>query len=141
VPYQAGVLKAIGYDAGRPVSSSELRSAGQPTRIKLKADRTRIAADGQDLSYITVELIDGHGVRNPTAEKMIRFAVAGPGHIVGVGNANPMSTESYQEPQRKAWQGRCLLIVKSDKRAGKIMVKASTNGLVPAEIVIDANAP
>jgi len=141
VPYQAGVLKAIGYDAGKPVSSSELSSAGPPTRIKLVPDRTRIAADGEDLSYITVELVDGHGVRNPTAENLIKFAVAGPGHIVGLGNANPVSTESYQQPQRKAWQGRCLLIVKSDKRAGKITVRASTNGLAPAEIVIDANAP
>ena len=138
VPYQAGVLKAIGYDAGKQVSSSELSSAGQPARINLKADRTRIAADGQDLSYITVELVDGHGVRNPTAENLIKFDVAGPGQIIAVGNANPVSTESYQQPQRKAWQGRCLLIVKSEKRAGKIMVRASTKGLAPAEIVIDA---
>ena len=140
VPYQAGVLKAIGYDAGKRVSSSELSSAGQPARINLKADRTRIAADGQDLSYITVELVDGHGVRNPTAENLIKFDVAGPGQIIAVGNANPVSTESYQQPQRKAWQGRCLLIVKSDKRAGKIIVRASTKGLAPAEILIDANA-
>ena len=141
VPYEAGLLKAIGYDAGKPVRSSELSSAGQPTRIKLTPDRTRITADGQDLSYITVELVDGHGVRNPTTENLIKFALAGPGHMVGVGNANPASTESYQQPQRKAWQGRCLLIVKSDNRAGKITVRASAKGLVAAEIVIDANAP
>jgi len=141
VPYQTGVLKAIGYDAGKRVSSSELSSAGQPARINLKADRTRIAADGQDLSYITVELVDGHGVRNPTAENLIKFDVAGPGQIIAVGNANPVSTESYQSPQRKAWQGRCLLIVKSDKRTGKIAIRATAKGLVPAEIVIDANAP
>ena len=141
VPYQAGVLKAIGYDAGKPVSSSELSSAGQPARIKLTPDRTRIAADGQDLSYITVELVDSRGVRNPVAENLIKFVVAGPGQIVGVGNANPVSTESYQQPQRKAWQGRCLLIVKSNKGEGKITVRASTKGLTPAEIVIDANTP
>jgi len=93
------------------------------------------------LSYITVELVDSRGVRNPTAENLIKFAVAGPGQIVGVGSANPLSIESYQQPQRKAWQGRCLLIVKSDKGAGKIRVRASTKGLVPTEIVIDANAP
>jgi beta-galactosidase len=141
VPYQAGVLKAIGYDAGKPVNSSELSSAKPPTRIKLTPDRTRIAADGQDLSYITVELLDGHGVRNPNAENLIKFTLAGPGHIVGVGNANPVSTESYQQPQRKAWQGRCLLIIKSDKQAGQITVRASAEGLVPAEVVLHANAP
>ena len=138
VPYQAGVLKAIGYDAGKTVNSFELSSAEQPKRIKLTADRTRMAADGQDLSYITVELVDGHGVRNPKAENLIKFTLTGPGHIVGVGNANPVSTESYQRPQRKAWQGRCLLIVKSDKQAGQITVRASAEGLAPAEIVIDA---
>ena len=100
----------------------------------------RISADGQDLSYITVELVDGHGVRNPMAENLMKFDVAGPGQIVAVANANPMSTESYQSSQRKAWQGRCLLIVKSNKMAGTIMVRASTKGLVPAEIVIEANA-
>jgi beta-galactosidase len=141
VPYQAGVLKAIGYDAGKVVSSYELSSAEQPKRITLAPDRTRIAADGQDLSYVTVELVDGHGVRNPKAENLIKFTVAGQGHIVGVGNANPVSTESYQQPQRKAWQGRCLLIVKSDKQAGPITIRASGEGLVPAEIVIDAVKP
>ena len=140
VPYRAGVLKAIGYNAGKRVSSSELNSAGQPTQIKLTPDRTRIAADGQDLSYVTVELVDDHGVRNPVAENLIRFAVAGPGQIVGVGNANPVSTESYQQPQRKAWQGRCLLIIKSGKQAGEIMLTASAKGFVPAKIVIDASA-
>jgi beta-galactosidase len=137
VPYQAGVLKAIGYEAGKPVSSSELKSAGQPTHIKLTPDRTRIAADGQDLSYITVELVDDHDVRNPKAENLIKFAIAGPAQIVGVGNANPVSTESYQEPQRKAWQGRCLLIIKSGKQAGKITVTASAKRLLPAQIVLD----
>ena len=138
VPYQAGVLKAIGYDAGKAVSSSELRSAEQPKRIKLTPDRMRITADGQDLSYITVELVDGNGVRNPKAENLIKFALEGPGHIIGVGNANPVSTESYQRPQRTAWQGRCLLIVKSDKQAGQITIRASAEGLAPSEIVIDA---
>jgi beta-galactosidase len=138
VPYEAGVLKAVGYDKGRAVNSSELRTAQQPTRIKLTADRQRLAADGEDLSYITVELVDARGVRNPKAENLVKFAITGPGQIVGVGNANPVSTESYQLPQRQAWQGRCLLIVKSDRRAGQIVVKATAAGLAPAEIVIAA---
>ncbi len=141
VPYQAGVLKATGYNAGKPVSSSELNSAGHPTHIKLTPDRSHITADSQDLSYVTVELVDDHGVRNPAAENLITFAVAGPGRIVGVGNANPLSTESYQQPQRKAWLGRCLLIIKSGKQAGAITVTASAKGFLPAKIIIDASAP
>jgi beta-galactosidase len=104
----------------------------------LTADRARIAADGEDLSYVTVELVDARGVRHPKAENLVKFAVTGPGQIVGVGNANPVSTESYQQPQRKAWQGRCLLIVKADRRAGQIVIKATGAGLAPAEIVIAA---
>jgi beta-galactosidase len=141
VPYQAGILKAIGYSAGRRVNSSELNSVGQPTHIKLIPDRSRITANGQDLSYITVELVDDDGVRNPDAENLIRFTVAGSGQIVGVGNANPLSTESYQQPQRKAWQGRCLLIIKSGKQVGEITVTASAKGFLPAKIVIDASTP
>jgi beta-galactosidase len=139
VPYHSGVLKAVGYSGGKQVTTSELRSAGPPTKIKMTPDRARIAADGQDLSYITVELVDNYGVRNAIAENLIKFKVAGPGEIVAVANANPMSTESYQQPQRKAWQGRCLVVIRSAKRAGKITLTASANGLRPAAAVIEAN--
>jgi beta-galactosidase len=139
VPYQAGVLKAVGYDAGKQVSSSELRTAGEPTRITLAADRRDIKADGEDLSYVTVELTDARGVRNPKAENLVRFSVEGPGTIAAVGNANPVSTESYQQPQRKAWQGRCLVVVKSERRAGRVIVKASSQGLPPATLAINVS--
>lgn len=140
VTYRPGVLRAVGYSGGKQVNASELRSAGPATQIKLTPDRTRLSADGQDLSYITVELIDSYGVRNPIAENLIKFSVAGPGEIVGVGNANPMSTESYQLPQRKAWQGRCLVIIKSNQQPGAIRLTASTTGLRPASVVVDATA-
>jgi beta-galactosidase len=138
VPYQAGVLKAVGYTGAREVRSAELRTAGEPARIKLSADRARIRADGRDLSYVTVELADARGVRNPRAEHLLKFALQGPGSIVAVGNANPVSTESYQRPERKAWQGRALVIVKSEKRPGRIVVTASAQGLPPASLVVEA---
>jgi len=139
VPYQAGTLRAVGHDGARQAGASELRTAGEPARIKLTADRARVRADGQDLSYVTLELLDAHGVRHPKAENLIRFAVEGPGVIVGVGNANPVSTESYQQPQRKAWQGRCLVVVKSGRQPGRIVLRASAQGLPPATIVINAD--
>ncbi len=138
VPFQAGVLRAVGHTGAREVRSAELRTAGEPARIKLTADRARVEADGQDLSYVTVELVDARGVRNPRAESLLKFAVQGPGSIVAVGNANPVSTESFQQPQRKAWQGRALLIVKSEKRPGRIVVTASAQGLPPASLVVEA---
>ena len=102
------------------------------------ADRTRIKADGQDLSYITVELHDAEGVRHPKADNLVMFEIEGPGTIAGVGNADPKSTESYQQHKRKAWQGRCLVIVKAEKEAGDIVLTASATGLQPARIVITA---
>ena len=141
VPYQAGALRAVGYDGARQVGAAELRTAGEPARLKLSADRARVRADGQDLSYVTVELVDARGVRNPRAENLVRFAVEGPGTVVAVGNANPVSTESYQQPQRKAWQGRCLVVVKSGRQAGKIVLRATAQGLPPASVVIDAGNP
>ena len=140
VPYQAGVLHAVGYNGGRATSFVDLKSAGPPSAIRLTPDRARIVADNQDLSYVTVELVDAKGGRNPTAENSIRFAVDGPGTIVAVANANPISTESYQRPQRKAWQGRCLVIVKSTQQAGPITITASSSGLRPAKVVLSSTS-
>ena len=142
VPYQPGTLKAVGYVNPPRVAaaSAELRTAAEPARIKLTADRTRVKADGQDLSYVTVELLDARGVRHPKAENLVRFSVEGPGTIAGVGNANPVSTESYQQPRRKAWQGRCLVVVKSGRRPGRITLRAAAQGLPAASVVIEAGA-
>jgi len=135
VAYQPGTLKAIGYKNGKEVASSRLQTAKQVSKIRLSADRTTIAADGQDLCYITVELIDANGIRNLKAENLVKFKVGG-GTIAGVGNANPISLESYQLPQRKAWQGRCLVIVRSSGKATPITLTASADGLPSSSIVI-----
>ena len=138
VPYQPGALSALGYSGGRQVNKAELRTAAVPARLKLSADRTRIRADGQDLSYVTVELVDARGVRHPKAESLVSFALEGPGTVVGVGNAKPVSTESYQRPQRKAWQGKALVVVKAARRPGRITLRVTAQGLPPASIIIDA---
>ncbi|HWV66562.1 glycoside hydrolase family 2 TIM barrel-domain containing protein, partial [Chitinophaga sp.] len=129
VPYEAGTLKAIGYNKGREAGGAILQTAGEPVKLAMAADRTTITANGQDLSYITVELQDAKGIRHPRAENQVHFNISGPGTIVGVGNANPVSTESYSLPQRKAWHGRCLVIVKSTGQPGNIRVTASAAGL------------
>ncbi|MGI4820866.1 MAG: sugar-binding domain-containing protein [Janthinobacterium lividum] len=140
VPYQAGVLRAVGYQGGKAVQSAELRTASAPVQVKLTADRPHLLADGQDLSYVTVELVDAAGVRHPQAENDVQFALEGPGTIVGVGNANPVSVESSQLPQRKAWQGRCLVIIKAGTQPGNLVLKASAAGLKPAALTLTAQA-
>ena len=139
VPYEQGILKAVGLNGKKQVATADLRSASDPISIKFTADRNRISADGQDLSYITVELTDVEGICNPKADNQVSFEVTGPGTIAGVGNANPVSLESFQGPQRKAWHGRCMVIVKADRTAGKITLKASSPGLEGTSIEIESN--
>ena len=136
VPYQEGTLRAVGYSGKKQVRTAELKSAGVPAKIKISADRTILKADGQDLSYITVEVTDDTGVRDPGAENLITFETEGPGTIIAVGNANPVSLESYLRPLRKAWHGRCLVILKSENEPGTITLKATSPGLRPADIQI-----
>jgi beta-galactosidase len=136
VPWEAGEIKAAGYSGGKLVKENRLHTALSASQIRLTADRSTIQANGQDLSYITVELTDKNGNRNPKVDNLVTFMLSGPGKIIAVGNANPVSLESYQLPQRKAWQGRCLVVVKSERAAGVIRLAANSKGLKSAEISI-----
>jgi len=137
--YEPGTLKAVGFTGRKQAGVAELHTAGEATQIKLSADRNEIKANGQDLSYITVELADNDGVRNPKADNLVSFEVVGKGTIVGVGNANPLSLESFQLSQRKAWHGRCMIVIKSDTIAESIILKATSAGLRSASLKIESN--
>ncbi len=136
VPYQPGMLKAIGYSGGKIINQSALNTAGEPVSIKLSADKKALTADNEDLCYVTVTLADSKGNINPEAENLVNFSIAGDGKIVGVGNANPMSVESYQLPQRKAWKGRCLVIIKTGKTSGVITLTAKSAGCATGQVSI-----
>ena len=138
VPYVAGELRAVGYAGGTARGSATLTTAREVSQIGVVADRARIKADGEDLSYVTIELKDARGIRSPKAENLLRFAVDGPGTIVGVANANPMSVESYTRPERKAWRGRALVIVKAGRTPGDIRLRVTSAGLPAAETTIQA---
>jgi len=138
VEYQPGVLRAVGYMDPGETTSCELKTADNPQKIGLTADRNTIHADGQDLSYITAEILDSKGIRNPLAQNPVHFTIEGPGSILAVGSSNPMGLESFRQPLRKAYQGRCLVIIKSENTPGDIILKASSDGLLPAEILISS---
>jgi beta-galactosidase len=138
VPYTAGQLKVIGYTNGKKVNESILQTATKATQLKLTADRNAIKADGQDLSYITVEIQDSKGIRLSNADDLLQFSIDGPATIVAVGNANPTSVESCQLPQRKAWRGRCLVIIKASKKAGNIKLTATAKNLPVGQIIIQS---
>ena len=136
VPYRQGVLQAVGITNKKKVKTVELKTANNPVKIRVTADRTELTANGQDLNYINVELVDDKGILNPTAENLITFEIEGAGEIVGVGNANPVSLDSYQLPQRKAWQGKCMVIVKSKNEEGNITLKVKSAGVQEATLQI-----
>ncbi len=137
VPLEPGELVAIGLSkSGKELARCVLRTAGKAAGIRLQPDRADIRADGQDLSFVTVDIVDSRGDRQPNADNLVRFSIAGPGKIVGVGSADPRAEESFQQPRRKAWQGRCLVVVKSTGKPGEIRLKASAAGLQGAEVVI-----
>jgi beta-galactosidase len=138
VPYQSGELKVVGYEGDSIKATQLLQTAKPPVQLKLTADRSEIQASGQDLSFITVEVLDENGFRNPKSENLVNFEISGPGKIVAVASSNPMSAESYQQPQRKAWKGRCQVIVKSEKNAGEIILKAKSEGLPDSQIAIQS---
>ncbi len=138
VAYQPGVLKAVGYNSSGEKTFCELKTAGESKKIVLSADRKLIKADGQDLSYITVDILDDNGVRNPLAQNIIHFEIEGPGTIIAVGSSNPMGIESFIQPFRKAYHGRCQVIIKSESKPGEISLKAISDGLQSSEITISA---
>jgi beta-galactosidase len=129
VPYAPGELKAVALDGGQPVAESVLRTVGDPVRVRLTADRTAILANGQDLSFVTVETVDAEGLPHPNANHEISFRITGPGTIAGVGNADLMSEVPYQGTSRKLFHGRALAIVRSSRTAGAITLTASAEGL------------
>ena len=139
VPYSAGVLKAVGLQQdGKEVESRILKTAGESARIKLTTDREHIQATGQDLAYITVEVVDKDGNVQPNAENQLSFSLKGPGVIAAVGNANLKDTDPYVGNSRKAWKGRALVIIKSTTKHGEIVLEVNSPGLTGSDIRLDS---
>lgn len=139
MPYQPGTLKAVGVEDDREVEEKVLVTAGKPAKIRLTADRNTLTANGQDLSFVTVEVVDKDGRVVPGAENRLTFDVKGAGVIAAVGNANLRDTDSYVGNQRNAWKGRAMVILKSARKNGSIRLKASAKGLASASLVVKVN--
>ena len=138
VPYEAGSLTAVGFIDGEQVAEAEIQTVDEAQGIRLTPDREEIEAKPGDLCFVTVEVVDGTGRVDPNAEAPIFFTVQGPGSVAAVGNGNPVSEESYRGNQRKAFQGRCLVVVKADGTPGAIRLRAQADGLDVAEVTIHA---
>jgi beta-galactosidase len=124
VKYEPGVLEARGTKNGKVVLVEKRETTGRPESIRLTADRTEISADGNDVSVITVEALDGQGRAIPTADYPIKFKVSGEGALIGVGNGDPNCQQPDKEPQRSLFNGLAQVIVQSTRTPGTISVEA-----------------
>jgi beta-galactosidase len=138
VPFEPGVLRAVSRSKGKMVLTKEIKTAGKPAKIELIADRKLLQSNGEDLSFVTVRVLDAENNLVPTADNLIQFQVKGEGSIAGVDNGNPVSMESFKASERKAFNGMCLLIVKSTEREGEIIITASTEGLSASSMRINS---
>jgi beta-galactosidase len=129
VPYTNGELKAVGVVDNKEVETTILKTSGDAAKIKLIVDRTKISANGQDLSFATIEVTDKDGNLQPNAENRLEFKISGPGVIAGVDNANIKDVDPYLATSRKAWHGRALVVIRSTKNAGSIKLTVSSKDL------------
>ena len=138
VKYEPGTLKAVSRKDGKVVLTREIHTAGAPAKIELTADRKNIKADGKDLSFVTVKILDKDGNVVPNADNLVNFKITGPGFIAGVDNGDEVSHDPFKANYRKAFNGLALAIVQTQEKAGSITFTATSAGLKGATVVLEA---
>jgi beta-galactosidase len=133
--FEPGTIKAVSRKDGKVVLTKTISTAGAPAKIQLIADRKTINADGKDLSFITVNILDKDGNIVPDADNRIKFTVSG-GTLASVDNGNPVSHDSFRADNMKAFHGKALAVVKGRETAGDITVTATGAGLTSARVVL-----
>lgn len=136
VPYEPGVLVAKGKRNGEVVSEMEVVTSGDPAKIQLLADRQAIKADRQNVVHVEVNILDNNNHFVPHASNRIQFKIDGEASIIAVDNGDPLNEESFDSPSRKVFNGKCLVIVKSNGKPGQLTLTAEAEGLEEAEITV-----
>jgi beta-galactosidase len=129
VPFEPGTVKAVSRKDGKVVCEQEIHTAGAPAQLRLTPDRSQLQADGTDLSFITVDVLDKDGNLCPDAGNEVKFEVDGPAFIAGVDNGSPMSLERFKADHRQAFHGKCLVVIQNKGQQGSVVVKATSEGL------------
>ena len=138
VAYTPGTLKAVSRKNGKLVLEKIINTAGAPAAIVAIADRNTIKADGMDLSFVTIKIVDKNGNLVPNADNLVKLELNGKGLLAGTDNGNPVSLESFQTPARKAFNGMCLAVIQSTGKPGNISLKLSAENLPPVTVNIVA---
>lgn len=135
--YEPGTVKVVAYDEnGNVAEEKEIRTAGEPHHIELIADRTTLKADGKDLSFITVRVVDKEGNLCPDDSRQIQFKVKGAGKYRAAANGKTTSLELFHLPKMTLFSGQLTAIVQADEKAGEITFEASAKGVKKAKLIL-----
>ena len=134
VPYAPGTLRAVAHKGGAVMATAEVKTAGAPARIALAPDRAAIRADGADLSFVTVTVLDRAGIAVPTADQLVRLRLAGDARIVAVDNGDQISHAPFQADRVQLFNGKALVIIRAGARAGAATLTAEAQGFAPASV-------
>ena len=136
VKYKSGKLKAIARNKGEKVAEHILSTTGKPVELKLTSDVNSIKSDGLDIAYIKVELVDENGTIVRNSDERINFTVKGGAYNAGVGNADIFTNERWVSDSKSTFEGKCLLIVRSNRKKENVTIKASVKGLPSKTMVV-----
>ena len=137
VTYQPGEIRVVAYDAdGKAVAEKTVRTAGKASAIRLTPDRTVLKADGEDLCYLNVSLVDKDGNPVPVDNRLVKVKVSGAGSFKAIANGDPTCLESFQQPQMHLFSGQLTVLVQSSAEPGDITVEVSGKGVKRATLTI-----
>lgn len=135
--YEPGVLKVVAYDVdGRAVETKEVRTAGKPYALRLSVDRETIAADGRDIAFVRVSVVDQDGNLIPDDNREVKFAVSGAGTFRAAASGNPASLDLFHLPHHHLFSGELTALVQSAKKPGEVTLTATAKGLKRASVTI-----
>jgi beta-galactosidase len=142
VVYQPGTLRTVVYKDGKRWAEDTVHTTGVAAKLRLAADRSSLRADGSDLSFVTVTIADKDGLQVPRSNNVVRFSLSGPGDIIATDNGDATSFTSFQSPERAAFNGLALVIVRTRPgQAGKLVLTAHSEGLGSARVDLSSSAP
>ncbi len=135
VKYEPGTVKVVAFDSnGKIAAETEVKTAGDSYKIVLEADRKTIKADGEDISFVTVSVVDKNGIPCPTATDELQFKVTGAATYRAACNGDATSLEMFHEDHMKLFSGKLVVLVKAVKNAGAIQLEVKGNGLQTGKI-------
>lgn len=138
--FEPGTVRVVSRKAGRQVAERTVNTAAQPHHLRLTPNRKTLLANGRSLVFITVEVVDKDGNLCPWAENEVFFSLNGHASIAGVDNGSPFSLERFKDNRRKAFFGKCLVVVQAGNDEGEVNLKAKSIGLEDAELKLEIKA-